>query len=290
MLNTSFVNTLLKAGLTNDEAISLMMSNETFIYRLANVHKNHINYVQQYAGAYRTIEYKDRRYRFMKEKSDYSVIYTLKQNENDGNDACIVIMVDPTLDHAYIYNISNIEGCLKKGMIMNKGGKELMNIATKLVYAIKDKYNIDYIQLMDNATVYIREERIILRYLRYLTKGKTWYEKFGYVPCEFDIVSGKTYIDNDFKSRLNKQTVLYMKKKVKDIQIDKSKMYEIIGEHNKKRIKELIQSMKNNMDVMISMYIKEICLKYYLDILNGFMRYIVKILSLDISHTVCVKL
>ena len=287
---SKFINVLQASGLTIQEAKYMVQFDGEGLDRYKDKFYDYNVKNAQVGGSRKSIKYNGKKYKFEKVEDMYGkLMFTLRQDITSGSDECIHISIEPSYNYAYIDDISNLEGCLRKGIITNKGGNDLLKILILLIYQIKDKYNLKYIQLRDNSTKYINGERIVLRNLMYLTKGRTWYEKFGFISCSIDTEGRMNFTPRAFKNH-DMDTNMYMKKTVKDINLDKKDLYDIFPHNDKKLIKSLYKQLLDNKNMLIKDFIEIINTKKYSILLNTFLDEIVLILNLHVPQSMCVDI
>ena len=285
-----FMRILKRAGLTSGEIFHFIMFNEGDLDKYKESFYDYdMTKKQQKGGSNRSIKYNGQKYTFIKEKDDTGrYIFTLRQNIKKINaDVCILVIIDLQYNYAYVENISNLEGCLKRGIITNKGGNELMKLLINYLYKIKDKYKLKYIQLRDNSTKYINGERIILKNLMYLTQGRTWYEKYGFIPCQLDTMDKIIFDKNDYKKKL-KQWKLYVTKTIKDLMITEKKIKSIFLNYDERKAKLFFIKIVENENMLVRDFIlmisKDVSL---ISMLNAFMIKVISKFKLDIAKSVC---
>ena len=112
-------------------------------------------------------------------------IFSLHHNNNDNKDVCLIIFIADKI--GYIENISYHKNCID-GLNYKGGGSTLLKIAINFLKQNKNKYNINKIQLKDNAFKYCQESgtKIRLSLLSTLTRGDTWYGLYGFIPYDSD--------------------------------------------------------------------------------------------------------
>lgn len=133
------------------------------------------------------------KFKFNKRKDADRYIFSLHHNNDENKDVCLIIFIADKI--GYIENISYHKNCID-GLDCKGGGSTLLKIAIGFLKQNKDKYNIDKIQLKDNAYKYCKESRtkIRLSLLSTLTRGDTWYGIYGFIPK--DNIGSKRYFNN----------------------------------------------------------------------------------------------
>lgn len=283
-----FANMMKRSGLTANEAWYLIRFNEgDMIKYKKNFNKNVSNVNNQSGGSSKSIKYKGVKYVFQQEVDEEMQMLTLRQNMDLSMSTCIHILLDPLYNYAYVENISNLEGCLKRGVLINKGGNDLVKLMILYLHKVKDKYNIKYIQLRDTSTKFINGESIVLRMFMYLTQGKTWYEKFGFVSCEIDTTDKIVFDKNNDKKKLV-QWKLYVTKKIKDLMITKKKIKSIFLNYDNKKAKLFFIKIIENENMSVKDFVLMVSADVDLiSMLNAFMIKIISKFKLDISQSMC---
>ena len=286
---SKFINVLQASGLTLQEAKYMVQFDGECMNRYKEKFYDYDITKIQTGGSHKSVKYNGQKYKFTKTEDMYGrLMFTLRQDIDSGSDECIHISIEPSSNYVYIDDISNLKGCLKKGIVTNKGGNDLMKIMILLIYQIKDKYKLKYIQLRDNSTKYINGERIILRNLMYLIKGYTWYEKFGFIPCKIDN-KNKLNFDIEESQTYNDQTRIYMQTKINYLNLTENDIYKTFVHYDKKLVKSFCKNINKNEDMLIKDFIANMDIKYT-ELLNDFTAKIVSRLHLYIPQSVCVDI
>ena len=169
----------------------------------------------------------------------YDNVYILSAIDRD--DECISITIDIEEKIAIINNIN--ADTLKCGeSIMTNQGSHLLQIAIKFIKKIKDKYNIKKIELKDNAYINCFNKKIYLSNFLLLTRGYTFYGKYGFIPKNTKQYNKQLYLIDKLK-----------KIKVKDINFIK-----------------LVKNIKPKYKDNFVKYVNENQDKYYFDFMSGF--------------------
>ena len=240
-------------------------------------------------GGNLNIEFDGSIYKFHKLKQDDRYIYSFRQNRKNGSSNCIVIIIDPLLKYAYLENISNVTGCFEKGKVIDKDGDRLVRLAMEVLRKIKSKHEITHILLRDNSMKTINTYNITLRYLSYLTKGRTYYNKFGFIPCDTK-PDGTIVVDKDRTKELLKQSKWYLSLDTNDIKYDQNKLYNFINKTQHHLVKLFIENM-NEYSGKFKEFVKKISYDYkFSPILDDLLKYFVRSLKLDIPHRLCLKI
>ena len=283
--STKFANIMKKSGLTANEAWHLIQFSEEDLVKYKKSF-NEFNMNNQTGGSSKSIKYKGTKYVFQQSIDGDRYMISLRQNMNPNMSECLLILIDPLDNYAYVENISNLEGCLQRGIVTNKGGNDLVKLMILYLHKVKDKYNIKYIKLSDTATKYINGESIVLRNLMYLTKGYTWYEKFGFIPCYVNN-KGKIKFSYDKYKNVKIQLDAYTKKTLNELDTVLIKK-ELLDEDNQIEVKALTKLIRKNPTKLIKDFVNDISKNpLYAKILNDLFRYIIDILDLRIHQSLC---
>jgi len=246
-------------------------------YFKERIFRNKINFVQ---GSSKKVKFNGKYYKFNKTiLDDGEILYVLKSQNNDIIDCIIISIVNKM---AYICDIGNNKGCIKKDKIVDKGGTTLMNITLKLLKKIKNDHALTYIYLSDTATKTLfdnvnKNYKVNLSYLLFFTKGYTYYEKFGFAPI--------IQISNKIKiSNILKHDYLLEKKRVAKLKMKNINFILLKKNINKKHLyllKTLLSDKTKEMYIVtIIKYIAN--KKKYYPILNDVLNFIVKKLNINI--------
>jgi hypothetical protein len=187
--------------------------------------KNLQSYLDQKGGSIEEIKinYNNEDFVFIDTFGD--LVYFL-YSKDGKEDTCLSITIDSENKVAYINNING--DTLKCGdTIMDNQGSHLLKAGVKFLIENKKKFNINIIQLTDNAYINCyskilnKNKQINLSELLLLTKGYTFYGKYKFEP-----------LDKEYKKIEDKVIKKLKNLKIKDLQFDKIIKY--IYEENKK--------------------------------------------------------
>jgi len=172
------------------------------------------------------------------------------------------------------YKIASIEGissenftCFSNSVFVLKNEASFYLMMTiKMLKKYKNKFNINKIQLRDNAIIKLKNGLTYnLSLFKLLTEGKSWYEKYGFK------------INKTKKKEYNKSKKIYKKIKVKNFKLDN-----II-----KKIKINDKNILNEINIIlkiikINLNIKMIKLMYFIFVENkNKYRYIIYALIIE---------
>ena len=222
-----------------------------------------------------TIEYNDKIELVYKKisKSDNNIDIYLS---NDFNDNCITVQINKKLRIGSIHSISNTEkSCFNSNdFILKHQGEFYLDMTIKLLKKYKEKFSIDKLTLIDNAVIHCKKgDNFNLSQFLLLTKGYTWYEKFGF-----------KITDKSKQDSVNKSKDVIKQMKIKDIDFDKifkdikenkKEKYKLISSSTIDQIKKIISTNQNEsfMSIMDFIFGKnkndDTCLLYSLIINRG---------------------
>ena len=209
--------------------------------------------LQKGGSKYKDYNYNDCTVRVYTRKEDDRHVYAIHNNDDDENtQECMLIFIakdNNKMPFAYIENISAYDNCYKCASMKTKTGTFLLTFMLNLIKnKLKDKYKLKYIQLRDNSIYHCKLSDATIKFSAFymLTRGDTWYGKYGFVP--FD----------DEKLKADKEyAAIYMKNKqiVNDIKVQQVNMLKLIytaiiklkmtDKYTKKYISEIIEPNKN---------------------------------------------
>jgi len=276
----NFIKTLKGMGLNSIEAMDLISKNEYF-YNIAH-YKKVVN-KNQFGGnpKKKIIKFNKKKYTFYKTIDDDRIIYTLNSQNKDIHD-CIIIYIDKEYNTAYIETIGNNKGCVIISIVEKGGGNKLVRMALKLIKKIKNKYNIKYIYLTDNANKTFFDDKnvgynIKLSNLTFFSRGSTYYEKHGFVPIDVDI-NGKVRIS---KSSINEyyEEKNILLKPLSELKIDFNKIIKNINVKHNELIDNIIKNKNNKKlkNVSINTFLKYyINKKEYIPIIDILLKNIIR--------------
>lgn len=237
-------------------------------------------YWDQFGGAkVRKIIKDDIEYKFYKRYHYDETIYALHSKDNKDIN-CILIIVNKKHKTAYIHELGNNKGCIKIGQIKEKGGSILMKVALKLVNEIKKKYKLEYVYLTDNANKTFYDNNndsfdITLSNLLFFTKGKTYYERYGFVPINESI--GNVSMDEDI-IRIYEEEKSILQKPISKLKINTNSVFKRIDKKYKELLDNIIRNkndkrMKNvNITTFLKYYINK---KEYIPIIDELLKNII---------------
>ncbi|AYV82443.1 MAG: hypothetical protein Hyperionvirus1_22 [Hyperionvirus sp.] len=112
---------------------------------------------------------------------------------NDEPDKSICMMIFVPLDenkkYAYIDSISNFPESVREGIPISRGGSLMLRVTLDFIETVlKKKFRLKYIRLRDTSYFYCEEtaETIDFDSLYMLTRGSTWYGKYGFSPYSLE--------------------------------------------------------------------------------------------------------
>lgn len=204
----------------------------------------------QYGGGDKKayIIYKNKKFNFSRvEDKDGYLYYAIYQEQDESNEMCIMITIEKEIKSCDIHTLSYDEKCFsnKKDKINEKdkknkdvvkwSGRDLLQIAFKIIDEVKDNYDVKTITLTDNSQKFCRMGKSLdLGLMLILLTGDTWYGKHGFRP--------KDKIDRKIYDR-NKEII--KKTKLKDVKYLKSMLKESLDKYyakNKDFQEEIIKT------------------------------------------------
>lgn len=182
---------------------------------------------------------------------------------------CIVIAIDEKLHLASIDNISSDTSnqCIElEDFNLKNPGNFYLKMAIKMLIKYKDKFKINKISLQDNAQIICNQKRYNLSQFLLLTRGETFYGRYGFEPKDIQIKTGENNIREIIK-KLKIKDINWLKviNQMKDRNEKEYKKYE-------KEYINLIKYFDNNKDenyikIMSKLFNKEnknICYLYFM--------------------------
>ncbi|AYV82467.1 MAG: hypothetical protein Hyperionvirus1_46 [Hyperionvirus sp.] len=161
------------------------------------------------SGKTNSFRYKFDGFQFVirEEIEDDRISYSILNNDA-AKSICMLIFIPKDDNYAYIDNISYHPQRAVNGMPKTSGGTLMLKVTLDFIENdLKDRYKLKYMSLKDNSYFYCDQVggTIDLDSLYMLTRGNTWYGKYGFVP--FD--SEKVMIDYDMlvEYKLNQRLV-----------------------------------------------------------------------------------
>jgi hypothetical protein len=167
-----------------------------------NLNNNSKN--NQHGGNSVDVMYKGIKFIFQKYKDENDIIFALYANNDAKNNECITIKLNVINHDAIIMGLGYFPHCFSNEQIKHfkgkTGGSLLLQLALKLIYEVKDHYNIKTIKLQDISHKFCHNKNIELSMMYILMYGHTWYGKYGFLPSDgFDIDDHKINLYNENK-------------------------------------------------------------------------------------------
>jgi len=125
-------------------------------------------------------------FKLFKSRKSYS-LRSLDLGERNEGYECMVLIVGSKSNRVSIHNISKCDGHVSGGQKKNLSGTLLLHLTLDFIKKyLKSKYNIKYVHLIDNSLYYCKSvsDNIEVDNLYMLTRGTTWYGKYGFVPYD----------------------------------------------------------------------------------------------------------
>lgn len=207
-----------------------------------------LNNTEQFGGGEPiTIKYNYDKYTFNIHQIDETdrTSFSIYNNDNDDiGDARMLIFIPKKENYVYIETISYYQNCSTPSMPKTKGGTLLLKTTLKFIDDIKLKYNLKYIQLRDTSTFVCRKNAIKtpISNLYMLTRGDTWYGKYGFIP--FDPNNKQIDIDNLVNYKTNQKLVKLVKVKYTNLKsfMTKASYKKHLKQYNEKIINEIFEA------------------------------------------------
>lgn len=149
--------------------------------------------IKQFGGKVRYIPYKGKTYELHIDKDNTGYDITVVSLSKE---VCVLVTMPLNKDPTIVQNITFYQDCAREGL--QKGqGEQMFQFVLDYLRANKDVYNISRLVLSDTSYLYCNtcSKSIRLARLRMLTKGGTWYMKFGFRPYDQENNSRSEYLD-----------------------------------------------------------------------------------------------
>ena len=159
--------------------------------------------------------YSGNKYEIVKSTDKQSTFFKLFKSHNKGYE-CMVLIVGSKSNRVSIHNISKCNGHVSGGQKKNLSGTILLHLALDFIKKyLKPTYNIKYVHLTDNSLYYCKSVRDVIEVdnLYMLTRGTTWYGKYGFVPYN----SNNENIDKQKMTIYNSNAEIMNTTKIKDV-------------------------------------------------------------------------
>ena len=137
-------------------------------------------------------------YQFVEKNGVYTFLVQIEREKesnrhnisviSDDELECITVFIYKEFNVAILHNMSYFEGCAKEGLRKPGGGTILLKFILNFLTQNKDEFEINKIALTDYSFLNCPSCRdtIKLSRLRLITKGKTWYQSYGFLPVDPD--------------------------------------------------------------------------------------------------------
>ena len=231
---------------------------------------------------YKDYNYNDCTIRVYTRKEDDRYVYAVHDKDNEDTQECILIFItknEKDIPFAYIENISAYDNCYKCASMKTKTGTFLLTFMLNLIKnKLKDKYKLKYIQLRDNSLYYCKSNNKHIKFSAFymLTRGDTWYGKYGFVP--YDEIKNDKNIINSLKYKKNNKLVSETKlnqvnaakliyNAMKKLEILKKSSHEkitkLVKDNENKTIKDFLYDFTKKFDISCAIFSS-----FYEDLMN----------------------
>lgn len=206
--------------------------------------------------------YDNRIFTIFKVEEDDRISFSIYNKSDELSDVCMMMFIPKKDNYIYLETISYYDNCSVPEMPKTKGGSLLLKLTLKYIDEIRDKYDLKYIQLRDtgNFTCHQIKKKTPICNLYMLTRGDTWYGKYGFTP--FDPVTKQPNYDVLVDYKLNQKLVKIIKVKHTQIyQYVKKASYKpqfknftnqiinkIFDAYNERTIQDFFKDFINNYD------------------------------------------
>jgi len=194
------------------------------------------------------------------EDSDNINFYIFNNDNDDSPDVCAHLIINKKKQMIYVQGISNYKGCAVEGMPKTRGGSYLLQAVLAYINKIKKQYKLKYIMLRDNSYFSCRRtgKSVSMSALYMLTKGSTWYHKYGFVPFdpETENIDMAKYID----LKTNQKIVDIIPVKctpIKELIMDSFFKYKYDDSSKKDLVKALTRYENMSVKSFMAMFMKE---------------------------------
>lgn len=203
-----YVNLLNKLHIYKPNEVSRIMTSDNYENCTRRFSIKSDNVVEQIGGNdSESIEYSFRGYNFIIYKSvdEYSTDYAIHDKSNEDNpEMCMWLSIYHGSNGIEIKNVSYFKNCAINGMPKTRGGSLMLQMTLYFIdNELKEKYKLVYAYLKDNSFFQCHNMKIELDSMSMLSRGHTWYGKYGFVPYDshnetIDKVRLKGYHKNQY--------------------------------------------------------------------------------------------
>lgn len=230
-------------------------------YRINNLNLE----IKQNGGGNLKFKYKNNIINFKRYVDKYNNIEIfLKTIDKKSN--CIVITIDKKNKVGYISSINSKFGDCLKNKSLDNNGITFLKISIKLLKKYQNEFEIDKIELSDDALFYCDiKTKINLSKLNFLQYGESYYGRFGFTPVKIIDIKGYnlnkkiinkiktkdinlTKILNEYKKEINRNLLIKINKKYikysnKKLIIWFNKISRILSENNCDLLSYLVDNL-----------------------------------------------
>ena len=240
----------------NQMSEQLIHQNYSFLSHYKRLHKLEFNEYKQQEGG-KLYEINGLVFNINKLDENDRVTYSIYNDNNDNDPECMVLFIPKKENYVYIEGISALDKCVVNGILKTNIGTTLLQITLKFIKkSLKEKYNLKYIVLRDTSLYKCPITKKIIEFdsIYMLSRGTTWYGKYGFIPYDFD----NKEVDKFNYKKYKKNSKLVNTIKVKDTNIKKylektnllkqNVINKIIDKYNDKTIKDFFYDLTKKYD------------------------------------------
>ena len=247
----------------NDIFHKVLFEDFEFFEKYAKTRNTDENIQKQQGGAKQTI-FKNGKYTFniYKVKDNDRISFSIHDNNNEKSvDTCMIMFIPRHEHYVYVQTISYYKNCSYPEMPKTRGGSLLLDTIIKFTQSIKDKYKLTHIQLRDtsNFTCRLDKEKTPICNLYMLTRGDTWYGKYGFVP--YNPTKNEIDIDTLVDYKTNQKLVKLVKVKHTNLKeyMEKASYSKDVKGYTKQLINTIINEYNNS---SLQTFFKDFISKY----------------------------
>ena len=197
------------------------------------------------------IKIKYRQYEFLMHKHEDNdrISFSIFNNgKEEKDDACMILSIPKKQNYIHVDFIGYYAHCTVPEMPKMRGGSLLLQFLLNYCKILKDKYpNLIYVQLRDTSSLPCNNDsrKTQMCNLYMLTRGDTWYGKYGFLPFDepnkkLDI---KTFKDYKLNQKLVNKTNI-SKTNIRKYLIDASITLKLSHKYTNQLIDKLLEDYK----------------------------------------------
>ena len=207
-----YANILQKLGITIEQCphVIRFLMDEDIDYFLKLYHSSDLHSINKFqtGGKSYIYEYDHNKFRIFEDIEQNATFFSIRNNSNRNGYSCVMLEIPTNQNHIIMHSIGKLEKCSLSDIPQKNIGTTLLKTALDFIKNnLKERFKLKYVELKDNSHVNCKsiKTNIDLDSLYMLTRGHTWYGKYGFLPCNPD--DGTIHMEN-YKSYKHNQNIV----------------------------------------------------------------------------------